>query len=311
MIWLCTTNPGNPPSAGMREKRGGGTVNRRGDAGTRGRGEWNSTQNFVHLSEKTTAILELLHKSRKGVALAEKNFDFVGNLLAPMLRPYKQLSTFVRGLLTAILTTSSILKASATTTATVATVSLWQLGWFFLKVGSVLFGSGYVLVAFLEGGLVQEHGWLTQQQLLDAIAIGQFTPGPVLSTSTFIGYLIAGFPGAVVATIAIFLPSFFFVAALNPLIPRLRSSKWASAFLDAVNVSAVALMIIVTLNLAQTTLINSQGSPFNIFGLDWLAVFITASAAVMLFRYRLNAAWLVVGGAFIGWIGWTIFPYKI
>ncbi|NES25219.1 MAG: chromate efflux transporter [Symploca sp. SIO3E6] len=211
-------------------------------------------------------------------------------------------------ILTAILTTGSVLKASATTTATVVTVSLWQLGWFFLKVGTVLFGSGYVLVAFLEGGLVQEHGWLTQQQLLDAIAIGQFTPGPVLSTSTFIGYLIAGFPGAVVATIAIFLPSFFFVAALNPLIPRLRSSKWASAFLDAVNISAVALMIIVTLNLAQTTLRNSQGSPFNIFGLDWLAVFIAASAAVVLFRYRLNAAWLVVGGALIGWIGWTIVP---
>ncbi|NER53119.1 MAG: chromate efflux transporter [Symploca sp. SIO1A3] len=123
-------------------------------------------------------------------------------------------------ILTATLTTGSVLKASATTAATLATVPLWQLGWFFLKVGSVLFGSGYVLVAFLEGGLVQEHGWLTQQQLLDAIAIGQFTPGPVLSTSTFIGYLIAGFPGALVATIAIFLPSFFFVAALNPLIPR-------------------------------------------------------------------------------------------
>jgi len=218
--------------------------------------------------------------------------------------PSKQTTT----ILTAILTTGSVLKAVATTTATVAQVSLWQLGWFFLKVGTVLFGSGYVLVAFLEGGLVQEHGWLTQQQLLDAIAIGQFTPGPVLSTSTFIGYLIAGFPGAVVATIAIFFPSFLFVAALNPLIPRLRSSKWASAFLDAVNVSAVALMITVTLNLAQTTLRNSQGSPFNIFGLDWLAVFIAVSAAVVLFLYRLNAAWLVVGGALIGWIGWTIVP---
>lgn len=114
------------------------------------------------------------------------------------------------------------------------------MGWFFLKVGSVLFGGGYLLVAFLQGGLVQEYGWLTQQQLLDAIAIGQFTPGPVLSTATFIGYVIAGIPGAIVATIGIFLPSFVFVAVLNPLIPRLRASSWTRAFLDAVNVSAVA-----------------------------------------------------------------------
>lgn len=118
-------------------------------------------------------------------------------------------------------------------------VSLWQLGLFFLKVGSVLYGSGYVLVAFLEGGLVHNHGWLTQQQLLDAIAVGQFTPGPVLSTATFIGYLTSGATGAAVATAAIFLPSFLFVVALNPVVPRLRRSRWTSAFLDAVNTSVV------------------------------------------------------------------------
>lgn len=196
------------------------------------------------------------------------------------------------------LTTSAALKATAATGATVASVPLWQLGWFFLKVGSVLFGSGYVLVAFLEGGLVREHGWLTKAQLLDAIAIGQFTPGPVLSTSTFIGYLIAGFPGAVVATVAIFLPSFLFVVLLNPLVPRLRASKWASAFLDAVNVSSVALMGVVTLNLSQTTLIKPAGA----FSIDWLAALIAISAAVLAIRFQINAAWLVLGGALIGWL---------
>ena len=115
-------------------------------------------------------------------------------------------------------------------------VSLWEIAFFFLKVGLTLYGSGYVLVAYLQGGLVEQLGWLSQTQLLDAIAIGQFTPGPVLTTATFVGYLVAGFPGAIVATIAIFIPSFLFVLILNPLIPKMRQSKWLSAFLDAVNV---------------------------------------------------------------------------
>ncbi len=193
------------------------------------------------------------------------------------------------------ISTGFILKASAATTVTTTSVPLWQLGWFFLKVGSVLFGSGYVLVAFLEGGLVQENGWLTQQQLLDAIAIGQFTPGPVLSTATFIGYLIAGSPGAIVATIAIFLPSFLFVALLNPLIPRLRESKWISAFLDAVNVSSIALMAVVTLNLVTTTLINEQR-------VDWLASSIAIIAVILTIRFSINSAFLVLGGAVVGWV---------
>ncbi|HBB35029.1 MAG TPA: chromate transporter [Cyanobacteria bacterium UBA8803] len=198
-------------------------------------------------------------------------------------------------LLAAGVTASTALKATAATGATAATIPLWQIGWFFLKVGSVLFGSGYVLVAFLEGELVQKQGWLTQQQLLDAIAIGQFTPGPVLSTSTFIGYLLADWPGAIVATIAIFLPSFVFVAILNPLVPRLRESKWTSAFLDAVNISAVALMAVVTLSLASTTLIQPTG-------IDWLACAIAAIAAILTIRFPINAAWLVLGGALLGWV---------
>lgn len=174
---------------------------------------------------------------------------------------------------------------------------LAQLGLFFLKTGAILFGSGYVLVAFLQAGLVDDYGWLTQAQLLDAIAIGQLTPGPVLSTATFIGYLIAGIPGAIVATIAIFLPSFLFVAALNPLIPYLRASTWTAAFIDAVNVSAIALMAVVTLQLAQTTLI----IPERTF-LDLPAMAIALVAGFLAIRFKINSTWLVVGGALLGWL---------
>ncbi len=174
-------------------------------------------------------------------------------------------------------------------TAAAAGVSLWKLGFFFLKIGCILYGSGYVLVAFLEGGLVNEYGWLTESQLLDAIAIGQFTPGPVLSTSTFIGYLIQGTPGAVVATVGIFLPSFVFVLILNPIIPRLRQSAWASAFLDAVNVAAVGLMLAVTVELSIVTFVS------------WRAFVVGLAAAVAFVRFRLNAAWLVIGGSIVGW----------
>jgi chromate transporter len=168
--------------------------------------------------------------------------------------------------------------------------SLLKLGLFFLKVGAVLFGSGYVLVAFLEGGLIHDYGWLSQQQLLDAIAIGQFTPGPVLSAATFIGYVISGISGAVVSTVAIFLPSFFFVAALNPVVPRLRQSLWTSAFLDAANISSVALMLAVVVKLGQTTLISLPA---------WL---IAMAAVGVNFFWKVNATWLILGGATVGWV---------
>jgi chromate transporter len=171
-----------------------------------------------------------------------------------------------------------------------AGLSLWKLFFFFLKVGAVLYGSGYVLVAFLEGGLVQGSGWLTQAQLLDAIAVGQFTPGPVLSTSTFIGYVIDGAPGAAVATLGIFLPSFLFVLLLNPVIPKLRNSVWLSAFLDAVSVAAVALMLAVTVEIGAETLTS------------WPAWLIALLAAVAVLRFRWNAAWLVLGGGVLGLI---------
>ncbi|MHC5766808.1 MAG: chromate efflux transporter [Nostoc sp.] len=245
------------------------------------------------------ALLTLLLKLNEVIAL------LIGGLLGMVWlhsgdkhdKPGDKANFLIASLSTgATLKASAVLAASVATASTVASVSLWQLGWFFLKVGSVLFGGGYLLVAFLQGGLVQEYGWLTQQQLLDAIAIGQFTPGPVLSTATFIGYLIAGIPGAIVATIGIFLPSFVFVAALNPLIPRLRASSWTRAFLDAVNVSAVALMVVTTLQLGAATLTLPQ-APF----VDFLGLAIAIVSAILAIHFRINAAWLVFGSAFIGW----------
>lgn len=170
-------------------------------------------------------------------------------------------------------------------------VSLLSLGLFFLKVGSVLFGSGYVLIAFLQGELVDGARWLERQQLLDAIAIGQFTPGPVLSTATFIGYLLAGLPGAAISSICIFAPSFLFVLVTNPLIPRLRQSAIAGAFLDAVNVSAIGVMMAVAIQLAYSTLT------------DWGTWVIAVGTAIVLLRYsKLSSAWLVFGGALVGWL---------
>ena len=180
--------------------------------------------------------------------------------------------------------------ALAVTAAPSSSVTLSALGLFFLKIGCVLFGSGYILVAYLQGGLVEQYQWLTQQQLLDAVAIGQFTPGPVLTTATFIGYVLAGPTGALVATLGIFVPSFLFVLATNPLIPRLRQSVVAGAFLDAVNASAIGLMAAVTVELARHTLI------------DWGAWVIAILSAAVLFRYKINSAWLVLGGAGIGWL---------
>ncbi len=169
-------------------------------------------------------------------------------------------------------------------------VSLSQLGWIFLKVGSVLFGSGYVLVAFLEGELVRGTGWLTQAQLIDAIAIGQFTPGPVLSTATFIGYILAGVPGAIVATVGIFLPSFLFVAVLNPWLPKLRSFQWMSLFINAVNAGSVALMAAVTLKLALS-LVHSP-----------ITVGIALISALAGIRFKIDPLWLVLGGGLSGWL---------
>ncbi|HYB71856.1 MAG TPA: chromate efflux transporter [Candidatus Sulfotelmatobacter sp.] len=169
-----------------------------------------------------------------------------------------------------------------------APVSLWSLTGFFLKIGSIVFGSGYVLLAFLRADLVQRWGWLTDRQLIDAIAVGQFTPGPVFTTATFIGYVVAGIPGALLATIGIFLPSFVLVAVSYRIIPRLRRSRWAAGFLDGVNVAAVGLMAAVTWQLAWAALV------------DGVTVAVGLVATVLVFRLRLNSAWLVLGGGIVG-----------
>jgi chromate transporter len=166
--------------------------------------------------------------------------------------------------------------------------SIVRIGLFFLKVGAVLYGGGYVLLAFLEQELVRQHAWLTQQQLLDAVAIGQFTPGPVLSTATFIGYILGGAPGAAVATVGIFLPSFFYVALLAPVLFRLRQSAWMAAFLDSVNACAVALMAGVTFRLAADAL------------RDWQAWAIALTALAVLLRWKVSPAWVVLGGGVVG-----------
>jgi len=173
--------------------------------------------------------------------------------------------------------------------ATLATpFSLASLFWFFCKVGAVLFGSGYVLLAFLRADLVDRWYWLTEAQLLDAVAVGQITPGPVFTTATFIGYLLGGTSGAVVATCGIFLPAFLFVALSGPLIPRLRRSPTAGAVLDGVNVASLALMAVVTWHLGRATVVDTPSA--------MLAI----ASALLLIRFRVNSAWLVLGGGVIG-----------
>ncbi len=170
------------------------------------------------------------------------------------------------------------------------TVTMPALFGFFVKVGSVLYGSGYVLIAFLRTDLVERFKWLTEAQLLDAIAIGQVTPGPVFTTATFIGYLLGGVTGALVATAGIFLPAFLFVALSGRLVPKLRKSATAGAFLDGVTVASLALMASAGFELGRGALI------------DPITIVVAVIAAVVLILWKVNATWLIAGGAVIGLI---------
>lgn len=176
----------------------------------------------------------------------------------------------------------------AVISTTVEAYSAWQLFLLFLRIGATLYGSGYVLIAFIQDDLVDRLGWLTEAQLIDAVAVGQFTPGPVSSTATFVGYLVGGWGGALLATVGIFLPAFVFVALSNPLLPRLRDSAWAAGFLDGVSVAAVGLMAAVAWTLGRASVIDP----------------ITAALAIgSLFGFvilRMNSVWLIAGGAAIG-----------
>jgi chromate transporter len=183
--------------------------------------------------------------------------------------------------------------AAGATTVSSAAASSWSLFWVFAKIGSVLFGSGYVLLAFLREDLVARHHWMTEGQLVDAIAVGQLTPGPVFTTATFIGYVLRGYSGAAAATLGIFLPAFVFVALSGLLIPKVRASRRAGAFLDGVNVASLALMALVTFQLGRTALV------------DVVTVLLAIAAAMALFRWKVNSVWLILGGAIVG-IGTSI-----
>jgi chromate transporter len=184
--------------------------------------------------------------------------------------------------------TPAVARATAIAGVAVAPFSLGTMFLLFVKIGAVLFGSGYVLIAFLQADFVDRLHWLTRGQLLDAVAVGQFTPGPVFCTATFIGYLLGSTTGALVATIGIFLPAFVFVAISGPLLPRLRRSPLAGAFLDGVNAASLALMIAVTWELGREAIV------------DLTTVTLAILGAIGLIRFRLNSAWLVLAGGLVG-----------
>jgi chromate transporter len=168
-------------------------------------------------------------------------------------------------------------------------ITAFKVFWVFLKVGAILYGSGYVLFAYLDAELVSRN-WLTRTELIDAIAVGQFTPGPVLSTSTFIGFQLSGFPGAIMASVGIFLPSFLFVLILSPFIDKMRKSKILRYFLDAVNVAAVAVMLSVLIVMTKDTLIN------------WEAIFIAVLCTYLTFWTKINTMWIIGIGAILGYL---------
>ena len=200
--------------------------------------------------------------------------------------------THAKGLTTVVLGSSAILALIIFGTGWQATgenpYSEWALFAFFAKVGSILYGSGYVLLAFIESGLVDQWQWITQDQLVDAVAVGQVTPGPLFTTATFIGFLMSGPKGALIATIGIFLPAFIFVGISGRILPYIRQSMWAGAFLDGVNAASLGLMAVVTAQLG----ISGLRDPFTII--------LALMSAVFIFKFKINNTWLIAGGAVLG-----------
>ncbi|MEO1446513.1 MAG: chromate transporter [Cyanobacteria bacterium J06635_11] len=238
--------------------------------------------------DRPTTVVGLLAIAAYFTGLNEVLLLFVAGISVMLIKNWQSRNTTVG----AILLPLSGSVAQAGTTATAAT-TVTSLGWasvflFFLKIGCVLYGSGYVLLAFLQRDLVEQQGWLTSQQLLDAIAIGQITPGPVFTTATFVGYLLAGHAGALAGTIGIFLPAFLLVGLVNPWVPKIRRSPWASSFLDGVNAGALGLMAGVTYTLSRAALV------------DGFTVVLAILSAIAVFRFKINSAWLVLAGGAIG-----------
>jgi chromate transporter len=229
-----------------------------------------------------------------GLALAEWNelaLLALGGIVmvgARVGRPGSNASTAVMAVTIATFGAGGALLAQAGATFAVP-VTLTRLTLFFLKVGSILFGSGYVLLAFLRADLIDRWGWLTDQQLIDAVTVGQVTPGPVFTTATFIGYLLGGWTGAALATIGIFAPGFLFVAFSQPLLPRLRGSAITGALLDGVVIASLGLMVAVTWHLGRSAII------------DVPTAGLALGAAAILLTLRPNSTWLVLGGAVAGW----------
>ena len=202
---------------------------------------------------------------------------------------------FGRGMGTVLLTlfgavATTTIVAAATLSAPAVPVTLTRLTLFFLKVGSILFGSGYVLLAFLRADLTTRWAWLTEQQLLDAVTVGQLTPGPVFTTATFIGFILLGWPGAIMATAAIFAPGFVFVAVTQPLMRRLRESSLTSSLVDGIVAGSLGLMAVVAWHLGRSAIV------------DLPTLMLLSAAAVALAMWRLNSTWLIVGGALAGWV---------
>ncbi|MGC2540183.1 MAG: chromate efflux transporter [Candidatus Sulfotelmatobacter sp.] len=179
---------------------------------------------------------------------------------------------------------------TALAVAAAVPIRLGHLFLSFLKIGSVVFGSGYVLLAFLRSEFVDHLHWLSEKQLIDAVAVGQFTPGPVFTTATFIGYLVGGLPGAFFATVGIFLPGFLFVAISGPVIPKIRQSPAAGAVLDGVVVGSLALMAVVAWQLGKASVT------------DWLTVSMLAVSLIAILRFKVNSAWLILGAGIVGWV---------
>ena len=225
----------------------------------------------------------LLVTGGASVALADLVIRFTRRPHATAIAPFAVLRSLARWPI-------SFRAATTGALAAVAPFSLGSLFLVFLKIGAVVFGSGYVLLAFLRADLVVHRGWLTDSQLVDAIAIGQVTPGPVFTTATFIGYLLHGASGAVVATVAIFLPAFLLVAASGPLLPRIRQSRIAGSFLDGVTVASLALMTVVAWQLARASITDATTAA------------LAAASLFLLLRFRLNSAWLVSLGAIVGYL---------
>lgn len=234
------------------------------------------------VKDRLTASVGALALLLYVLGVSELPLLFAGALAVALIRNWRRLVP-PRATLPATLPPLLALPSLAS-----APFDLPQLFFVFLKIGAVLYGSGYVLLAFLRADFVERLGWLTDKQLLDAIAVGQVTPGPVFTTATFIGYVLGGLPGALLATLGIFLPAFVFVALSVPLMAKARTWPWTSGLLDGVNVASLALMAAVTAQLAQSVL------------RDPLTAVLALASAVLLFGFKINSTWLVLGGAVVG-----------